>query len=125
MEQEREGHLVAEAAVVAAAPAVAFVGALADSDGLWGLYAAAKALHQGPVTFVRWLRTRGDLYDLNGGPVPKEALIKKGFFKVSFEMYGGEPRPTTKVTGKGIVHYARELGVKPPALSPQGLLPGF
>ncbi|MCJ2035494.1 phage antirepressor KilAC domain-containing protein [Methylobacterium sp. J-068] len=35
---------------MAVAPAVAFIDALADSDGLWGLYAAAKALHQEPVT---------------------------------------------------------------------------
>ncbi|WP_264048947.1 hypothetical protein [Methylobacterium flocculans] len=40
-------------------------------------------------------------------------------------MHRGKPRPTTKLTGKGIVHYARELGVRPPAISKQGLLPGF
>lgn len=109
----------------ASRPVVAFVDALADSDGLWGLRAAGKAFHQGPNLFATWLRDRGDLYDLNGGPVAKEVLVKRGLFQVAWEMYAGKPRPTTKLTGKGIVHYARELGVKPPALSPQDLLPGF
>lgn len=108
-----------------ARPAVEFVGALADSDGTWGLKAAGKALHQGPLKFVAWLRDRGDLYDLNGGPVPMEPLIKRGLFIVLWEHHGGKPRPATKLTGKGIVHYARELGVRPPQASPQGLLPGF
>ena len=107
---------------------VAFVGALADYDRLWGLHAAIKALHQGPVTFVRWLRARSELYDLAVGLMPKEPfiLIKKGLPKVSFETYGGEPRPITKLTGKGLVHYARKLDVRPPGpVPPQGLLPGF
>lgn len=125
VEQERNGRLAAEAEAEAARPAVAFVDALADSDGLWGLQAAGKALHQGPNVFVKWLRTRGDLYDLNGGPVAKETLIKRKLFEVAWEMHGGKPRPTTKVTGKGIVHYAGELGVKPPPLSNQALLPGL
>jgi prophage antirepressor-like protein len=116
---------VAEAKVEAAAPAVAFHDALADTDGLWGLRAAGKALHQGPDTFIKWLRTRGDLYDLNGGPVPKETLTKRGLFEVAWEMHGGKPRPTTKLTGKGIVFYARELGVRPPGAPAQALLPGL
>ncbi|GJD79591.1 hypothetical protein GCM10007886_33340 [Methylobacterium gregans] len=91
-----------------------FVEALADSDGTWGLRAAGKALHQPPNKFVAWLRERGDLYDLNGGPVAKEALVKRGLLTVAWEMHGGKPRPTTKVTGKGVVHYARALGVRPP-----------
>jgi prophage antirepressor-like protein len=74
---------VAEAAVEASRPAVEFVEALADSDGLWGLKAAGKALHQGPLKFVAWLKERGDLYDLNGGPVANERCVKRGLFQVA------------------------------------------
>jgi prophage antirepressor-like protein/phage antirepressor YoqD-like protein len=111
--------------VVAAQPAVDFCDALADSNGLWGLRAAGKALHQGPDLFIKWLRERGDLYDLNGGPVAKQDLINRKLFDVAWEIHGGKPRPTTKITGKGILHYARALNVRPPQVSPQGLLPGF
>lgn len=111
--------------VEAARPAVDFVEALADSDGLWGLRAAGKALHQGPDKFIKWLRGRGDLYDLDDGPVPKQRLIDRGLFTVVFREFGGKPRPTTKLTGKGVVHYARELGVRPPGPSAQALLPGL
>lgn len=90
-----------------------------------GLQVAGKALHQRANRFVTWLCTRIDLYNLGGGPVEKEPLIKMGLFQVGFEMYGGAPRPTTKLSGKGLVHYAKELGVRPPVLSRQGLLPGF
>lgn len=116
---------IAEAKVEAAQPAVDFCDALADSDGAWGLKAAGKALHQGPMKFVAWLRERGDLYDLNGGPVPMEPPIKRGLFIVLWEHHGGKPRPATKLTGKGIIHYAKALGVRPPQVSPQALLPGF
>lgn len=118
-------NLALQQEVEAARPAVDFVEALADSDGLWGLKAAGKALHQGPLKFVAWLRERGDIYDLNGGPVAKEPLIKRGLFEVAWEMHGGKPRPTTKITGKGIVFYAKALGVRPPAPSAQRLLPGI
>lgn len=116
---------VAEAAVEASRPAVEFVGALADSDGLWGLRAAGKALHQGPDKFIKWLRDRKDLYDLDDGPVPKQHLINRGLFTVVWREFGGKQRPTTKLTGRGIVHYARELGVRPPGAPAQALLPGF
>ncbi len=122
---ERQGRLVAEAAVEAARPAVDFVEALADSDGLWGLRAAGKALHQGPDKFIKWLRERRDLYDLNGGPVAQQRLIDRGLFEVVWAVHGGKPRPTTKLTGKGMVHYAKELGVRPPGPASQGLLPGL
>lgn len=46
-------------------------------------------------------------------------------FTDRWEPFGGKPRPMTKVTGKGIVHYARALGVRPPQQPPQALLPGF
>lgn len=116
---------VTEAAVEAARPAVEFVEALADSDGTWGLQAAGKALGQGPNKFIAWLLERGDLHKLNGGNVAKERLINQGLFTVRWEPFGGKPRPTTKVTGKGIVHYAKALGVRPPQQPPQALLPGF
>lgn len=116
---------VAEAKVIAAQPAVDFCDALADSDGTWGLQAAAKALHQGPGKFVACLEANGDLFRLNGGLVAKQRLIDRGLFTVVWAEHGGKPRPTTRLTGKGIVHYARELGVRPPHISMQGILPGF
>lgn len=125
VEEERQGRIVAEAQVAAARPAVDFVEALADSDGLWGLKAAEKALHQGPPKFVAWLKDRGDLYELNGGPVANERAIRRGLFEVLWAVHGGKPRPTTKVTGKGMVHYAKELGVRPPGPPSHALLPGL
>lgn len=116
---------VTEAAVEAARPAVEFVEALADSDGTWGLQAAGKALGQGPNKFIAWLKDRGDVFELNKGNVAKQRLIDQGLFTVRWEPFGGKPRPTTKVTGKGIVHYAKALGVRPPQQPPQALLPGF
>jgi phage antirepressor YoqD-like protein len=116
---------VAEAAVEAARPAVDFVGALADSDGLWGLRAAGKALHQGPDGLIKWLMERGDLYDLDDGPVPKQRLMNRGQFTVVWREFGGKQRPTMKLTGRGIVHYAREFGVCPPGAPAQALLPGL
>jgi len=116
---------IAEAAVEAAQPAVDFCGALADSDDTWGLQAAGKALHQGPNRFIGWLKDRGDLFDLGEGPVPKQPLIDRKLFVIVWREFGGKQRPTTRLTGKGVVHYARELGVRPPQSPPQALLPGF
>lgn len=109
----------------ASRPAVDFVEALADSDGTWGLQAAGKALRQGPNRFVAWLRERGDLFDHNGGPVAKQALIDRELFTVVWEEDGGKPRPKTRVTGKGIVFYAKALGVRPPGPPSQAFLPGL
>lgn len=55
------------------------------------------------------------------------AMVTLGGYVVSCAVvaYGGKPRPTTKLTGKGIAHYARELGVRPPGGPAQALLPGF
>ena len=116
---------IAEAKVEAAQPAVDFVGALADSDDTWGLQAAGKALHQGPNRFVGWLKDRGDLFDLGEGPVPKQPLIDRKLFVIIWREFGGKQRPTTRLTGRGIVFYAKALGVRPPQVSPQALLPGF
>ncbi len=116
---------VAEAAVEAARPAVDFVEALADSDGTWGLQAAGKALRQPPNKFVAWLKDRHDLFERNGGNVAKQDLIDRGIFQVVWQDYGGKPGPTTKLTGRGIVHYARVLGVRPPGAPAQAHLPGF
>jgi phage antirepressor YoqD-like protein len=116
---------VAEAAVEAARPAVEFVGALADGDGTWGLQAAGKALGQGPNLFVAWLEKEGDLFRLGGGLVAKQRLIDRGFYQVVWAEHGGKQRPTTRLTGKGIVHYAGRLGVRPPQVRAQALLPGF
>ncbi|MCJ2040949.1 phage regulatory protein/antirepressor Ant [Methylobacterium sp. J-059] len=116
---------VAEARVEAAQPAVDFCEALADSDDTWGLQAAGKALHQGPNRFVDWLRDRGDLFNLDGGPVPKQPLIDRGLFIVIWRKFGDNNRPTTRLTGKGIVHYAHALGVRPPQAPSQALLPGI
>lgn len=124
VEEERQGRIAAEAQVEQARPAVDFVEALADSDGLWGLRAAGKALHQGPDLFIKWLRERRDLYDLNGGPVAKQTLIDRGLFEVVWAV-GGKPRPITKFTGKSMVHYAKELGVRPPGPPSQAILPGL
>ena len=89
------------------------------------MQAAGKALRQGPNRFVAWLRERCDLFDLNGGSVAKRALIDRGLFEVVWVVHGGSPRPTTKMTGKGMVHYSRALGVKPPGQPTQAVLPGF
>ncbi|MFH6786649.1 phage antirepressor [Methylobacterium sp. MA0201] len=124
--QEQAANLaVAEAKVEAARPAVEFVEALADSDGTWGLQAAGKALRQPPNKFVAWLKGRHDLFERNGGNVASQRLIDRGLFTVVWAEHGGKPRPVTRLTGKGIVFYAKELGVKPPAPPSQGLLPGF
>lgn len=117
----------AEAAVVAAQPAVDFVDALAAGDDTWPLMAAAKALHQAPMDFIKWLKDRGDLYEL-GGNVASAKMTKRGLFTVVWKPFGGKPRPVTRLTGKGMVFYAGKLGVKPPVgppPSPQGLLPGL
>ncbi|SFE90418.1 phage antirepressor KilAC domain-containing protein [Methylobacterium sp. yr596] len=124
--QEQAASLaVAEAKVEAARPAVEFCEALADSDGTWGLQAAGKALRQPPNKFVAWLKGRHDLYERNGGNVASQRLIDRGLFTVVWAEHGGKPRPVTRLTGKGIVFYAKELGVKPPAPPSQGSLPGF
>ena len=124
--QEQAANLaLSEAKFEAARPAVEFCEALADSDGTWGLQAAGKALRQPPNKFVAWLKGRHDLFERNGGNMASQRLIDRGLFTVVWAEHGGKPRPVTRLTGKGIVFYAKELGVKPPAPPSQGSLPGF
>lgn len=118
-------NLALQQRVEAAQPAVDFCEALADSNGTWGLQAAGKALRQDPNWFVAWLRERGDLFDLNGGPVANQALIDRELLTVVREEHGGKPRPETRVIGKGIVFYAKALGVRPPGPPSQAPLPGL
>ncbi|GJD97451.1 phage antirepressor [Methylobacterium iners] len=117
--------VVAEAAVEAARPALDFIGALVDSEGLYGLQQAGKSLGQRPNGFVNWLLERGDLYRRASGLCARQYLIDRGIMDVRWEEHGGKPRPTTKVTAKGIVHYAKVLGIKAPELPRQGYLPGL
>ncbi len=122
---ERQERLIAEATVEAARPAIEFVGALADSDGLWGLRAAGKALHQGPDLFIRWLRGRGALYDLNDGPVAKLDPINAGSSRCPGRSMAESPGRRQRSRGRGMVHYAKALGARPPGAPAQALLPGL
>lgn len=110
--------------VAADAPAVAFAEAVADSDELYGLQEAGKALQQKPLGFCDWLRARGDIYRRAGSLCFKQHLIDRGLFVVRWKLYGSTPRPETRLTGKGIVFYAKLLGVRPPQRPRQPLLPG-
>ncbi|GJD87119.1 hypothetical protein BHAOGJBA_0619 [Methylobacterium hispanicum] len=118
-------NLALQERVEAAAPAVAFQEALVASDDTWGLQQAGKALGQAPNGFVNWLLGRSDIYRRAGSLCGRQYLIDRGILTVRWEPYGGKPRPVTKITGKGVVHYAKLLGVKPPSAPAQGLLPGL
>ncbi|GEL42908.1 hypothetical protein MEX01_34990 [Methylorubrum extorquens] len=118
-------NLALQEKIEAAAPAVAFQEALVESQDTWGLQEAGKALGQKSNGFIQWLLARGDIYRRSKSLCAKQHLIDRGLLKVRWEPYGSTPKPVTQVTGKGVVHYARLLGVKPPALSRQGKLPGF
>ena len=80
---------------------------------------------QAPNGFINWLLGRGDIYRRAGSLCARQHLINRGLMTVKWEAYGGSPRPTTHVTGKGIALYARLLGVKAPELPRQASLPGI
>ena len=111
--------------VEAAAPAVAFVAALADTDETLCLQDAGKALGQAPNGFIEWLRGRGDLFRRGGSNAAKQHLIARGLFVMRLDRNGASVRPVVRMTGKGLVTYAKILGVKPPLPPRQGKLPGF
>lgn len=110
--------------VEAAAPAVAFQQALVETDDTFGLQQAGKSLGQAPNGFVNWLLGRGDIYRRNG-LCARQHLIDRGLYTMGWEEFGGKPRPVTRLTGKGVVHYAKILGVRPPEPPRQGALPGI
>ncbi|SFU34821.1 hypothetical protein SAMN02799631_00278 [Methylobacterium sp. 174MFSha1.1] len=74
---------------------------------------------------MAWLKKRHDLIERNGGNVATQRLIERGLFTVVWKEFGGKPRPVKRLTGKGIVFYAKEFGVRPPAPPSEALLPGF
>lgn len=89
-------------------PAVAFYDAFANSDGLYGLQNAGRALGMGPNKFVQWLK-REHLFYQGGNLVAKVAYIQRGYFEVKSTVVDERSFLRTYVTPKGLQYLAQRL----------------
>lgn len=99
-------------------PKVQFYDAYINSDGLYGLQNAGRALSQPPNKFVKFLREAGYLFEQGRVLVPYQKWIERGYFTVRPRSVDGENRAQTFVTQRGLAHLGE-------VLSPQSTLPFF
>jgi prophage antirepressor-like protein len=93
-----------------AAPKVAFVDSFMESDGLYGLQNAARALGCKPDWFIAKL-TQTYLFRQGGHLVPFSEHINRGIFVVKNSAVGNRAFPQTFLTPKGLYHVATSLNL--------------
>jgi phage antirepressor YoqD-like protein len=91
----------AKAQVIEMAPKAKGYDALMNSDGLYGLQNAGRALGARPNLFIRWLKQEALFYQ-GSALVPRVQYIQRGYFEVKTAIIEDKARPTTFVTPKGL-----------------------
>ncbi len=100
----------AEKQVESAKPKTQFYDKYANAEGLYNLQSAARVLRQGPNRFIAWLK-QGYLFYQGGALVPKVQYREMGVFEVKANIVDDKARYQTFVTPKGILYFAKKLGV--------------
>lgn len=92
-----------DAQLVAQQPKVAAFDHLMNTDGLYGLQNAGRALGARPNLFTRWLK-QDYLFYQGTALVPRIQYIQRGYFEVKTTIVEDKARPTTFVTARGLDH---------------------
>jgi phage antirepressor YoqD-like protein len=87
-------------------PKTDFYDQFCDTDGLYGLQNAARALGCRPNLFIRWLKTKCLFYQ-GGNLVPKAVHLQRGVFVVKNSTVDGVSRLQTFVTPLGLLRLAK------------------
>jgi len=77
--------------------------AFVNSDGLYGLQNAGRALGLKPKLFIKWLRGQY-LFRQCGVLVPKQPFLKQGLFELKNNVFEEHSKLQTYITPKGLEH---------------------
>ncbi len=89
-------------------PKIQFYDSFANTDGLYNLQNAARALNQQPNLFIRSLKQKYLFYQ-GGSLVPYIEYRHKGFFDVKVTIVDDKQRTQTYITPKGLKYFAEKL----------------
>ena len=91
-----------------AGPKTAFYDQFINSDGLYGLQNAGRALSARPNLFIRWLKENYLFYQ-GGNLVARVQYIQMDIFEVKSTIVDDKVRPQAYVTPKGLEYLARRM----------------
>ncbi len=103
-----ERVLKLEAKIEEDAPKVSFYEQFLNSDGLYGLQNAARAIGAKPNKFIQWLKSKYLFYQ-GGNLVARVRYIQMGIFEVKSTIVDDKARPRTFITPKGLEYLAERL----------------
>lgn len=108
-----EKVIALEARVEADKPKTSFYDQYVNTDGLYGLQNAGRALGAHPNKFTAWLK-QDYLFYQGTALVPRVRFIQNGVFEVKSEIVDEKARYRTFVTSKGLTYLAKRMpaGIK-------------
>lgn len=106
--QNVEKVIALEAKVEADKPKTRFYDQYVNTDGLYGLQNAGRALGCYPNKFVSWLKQDYVFYQ-GTAVVPRVRFIQMGVFEVKSTIVEDKARPKTFITAKGLAYFASRV----------------
>lgn len=106
--QNVEKVIALEAKVEADKPKTSFYDQYVNTDGLYGLQNAGRALGAHPNKFTAWLK-KDYLFYQGTALVPRVRFIQMGVFEVKSEIHDDKARYRTFVTAKGLSYLAQRM----------------
>lgn len=103
-----EKAIALEAKIEADKPKTAFYDQFVNTDGLYGLQNAGRALNCQPNLFVRWLKERFMFYQ-GTALVPRVQYIQMGIFEVKSEIVDDKARARSYITPKGLEYFSSRI----------------
>lgn len=103
-----EKVIALEARVEADKPKTSFYDAFINTDGLYTLQNAGRAMECRPNLFARWLK-QDYLFYQGTALVPRVRFLQMGIFEVKSEIVDDKARPRTFVTTKGIEYLSSRV----------------
>lgn len=103
-----EKVLALEARVESDRPKTSFYDQFVNTDGLYNLQNAGRALGCRPNLFARFLKSKYMFYQGNA-LVPRVLYIQMGIFEVKSEIVDDKARPRSFITAKGLEYFAARV----------------
>lgn len=103
-----EKVIALEAKIEEAKPKTEFYDAYLNSDGLYGLQNAGRALNCRPNLFIRWLKENFLFYQ-GGNLVARIRYIQMGVFEVKTTLVDDKARPQAFITPKGLEYLEKRV----------------
>lgn len=97
-----------QAAIAEQAPKAKFYDAFANTEGLFGLQNAGRALGMGPNKFIAFLK-QGYLFYQGKNLIPRARYRDQGLFEVKITVQDDKSRPQTFVTPKGMEYFGAKF----------------